>query len=419
LLEPYHHVAARMADAAAKFNGLPVWRSDRPVQRIGQIALFAAAANSGYGASHRGLREKALAIRRLVQSLAMVMALLSLPAFAASLYSTPRYAAILIDHDTGELLYARRADEIRFPASITKVMTLYVAFEELSAGRLRLDDELKISRNAVNQAPSKLGLAVGATISVRDAFGVIATKSANDIAVALAEHISGSEAAFAERMTATGRKLGMNASVFRNASGLPDPNHTTTARDIMILSRAMLRDFPTLYPVFSQTHYDYRGSKVANHNHLLKTMPGVDGIKTGFTNAAGFTLAASAVRGGKRLIAVVLGGPSRMGRDGNVEDLLSIGFDVLDRRQRGEFLTVASRFAEPDDLPDAMMERLAGDIVAVDGAMDLPVRTAMPVSVAAAIDTLGSAAPPAASGSLIIASASRAGGGSGGAHQNR
>ncbi len=337
--------------------------------------------------------EKALAIRCLMQALVTAAALVSLPAFAGSLYSAPRYAAILIDHDTGELLYARRADEVRYPASITKVMTLYVAFEEMAAGRLRLDDELKISRHAVNQPPSKLGLRVGATISVRDAFGVIATKSANDIAAALAEHVSGSEAAFAERMTATARRLGMTSTRFYNASGLPHPNQTTTARDIVTLSRAMLRDFPAHYPLFSQAHYDYRGTKVPSHNHLLTTMPGVDGIKTGFTNAAGFTLAASAVRGGKRLIAVVLGGPSRIGRDGNVQDLLSIGFDVLSARQRGEFVTVASRFAEPDDLPDAMMERLAGDIVALDGAAPLPVRPAAEVSVMTAINTMSGGLP--------------------------
>lgn len=335
-----------------------------------------------------------MAFRHLARYVVMAVAVAALPAtsaLAASLYSAPRYAAILIDHDTGELLYARRADETRYPASITKVMTLYVAFEELTAGRLRLDDEIRISRHAWAQPPSKLGLRPGATISVRDAFGVIATKSANDIAVALAEHISGSESAFAARMTATARRLGMMATQFRNASGLPDPGHTTTARDIALLSRAMLRDFPRLYPVFSQTQYDYRGLTVSNHNHLLKTMPGVDGIKTGFTNAAGFTLAASAVRNGKRLIAVVLGGPSRIDRDGNVQDLINTGFDVLDARRRGQFLTVASRIAEPDDLPDAVMDSLIGDVAAVDGRVQMPARTATQVSVGGAIDGLAGA----------------------------
>lgn len=334
-----------------------------------------------------------MAIRQLARNLAMVTALLSLPASAASLYTAPKYAAILIDHDSGEVLYARRADEVRFPASITKVMTLYIAFEEVAAGRLRLDDRISISSHAARQAPSKLGLRPGQTISVRDAFGVIATKSANDIAVALAEHLSGSEATFAHRMTRTARRLGMNGTEFRNASGLPDPEHVTTARDIAILSRAMLRDFPSQYPLFSQTHYDFRGQAVANHNHLLKTMPGVDGIKTGYTNAAGFTLAASAVRAGKRLVAVVLGGPSRIGRDGNMQDLLSIGFDVLDKRRMGQFITVASRFAEPDDLPDAVMDSLATDVAAVDGRIPMPARSVTAVSVDRAIDTLGGNGP--------------------------
>jgi len=332
-----------------------------------------------------------LLIKALARTIVMLLALLAPSAFAASLYSAPRYAAILIDNSTGEVLYARRADEIRYPASITKVMTLYVAFEEVAAGRLRLDDDIRISRRAFNQAPSKLGLRAGATISVRDAFGVIATKSANDIAVALAEHISGSEAAFAERMTATARRIGMFSTRFHNASGLPDPDHTTTARDIATLSRAMLRDFPNHYPVFSQAQYRYRGMAVENHNHLLRTMPGVDGIKTGFTNAAGFTLAASAVRGERRLVAVVLGGPSRLGRDNNVEDLLKIGFDVLDSRQFGRPFTVASRFAEPDDLPDAVMDSLAGDVASLDGAVEMPVRAAQSVDVASAITALGDA----------------------------
>jgi D-alanyl-D-alanine carboxypeptidase len=333
----------------------------------------------------------ALLIKALSRTLLMLLALAAPSAYAASLYTAPRYAAILIDHGTGEVLYARRADETRYPASITKVMTLYVAFEEISAGRLKLNDQIRISRHAANQAPSKIGLGVGATISVSDAIGVIATKSANDIAVALAEHISGSESAFGARMTATARRLGMMSSNFYNASGLPHPNHTTTARDIAILSRAMLRDFPGNYPVFSQTEYRYRGQAVANHNNLLRTMAGVDGIKTGFTNAAGFTLAASAVRDGRRLVAVVLGGPSRMGRDDNVGDLLNIGFDVLDARKKGQFITVASRFAEPDDLPDAVMDVLAGDVASLDGSMAMPVRAVQAVDVASAITTLGDA----------------------------
>ncbi|WP_353217262.1 D-alanyl-D-alanine carboxypeptidase family protein [Sandarakinorhabdus sp.] len=343
-------------------------------------------------------------IKAVARFLAVLMVVSASSVFAASLFSAPRYAAILIDNGTGEVLYARRADEARYPASITKVMTLYVAFEEMAAGRLHPDDELRISRHAFGQAPSKLGLRIGARISLRDAIGVIATKSANDIAVALAEHISGSEAGFSARMSQTAQRLGMTGTVFYNASGLPHPDHTSTARDIALLSRAMLRDFPDQYPAFSQAHYQYHGQAVANHNHLLRTMPGVDGIKTGFTNAAGFTLAASAVREGRRLIAVVLGGPSRLGRDNNVGDLLNIGFDVLAARAQGLMFTVASRFAEPDDLPDAVMDGLGGDIAALDGEAPLPVRAVQPVDVASAITTLGEdglSAPRLAGGATL------------------
>ncbi len=300
-------------------------------------------------------------------SLALLAGLGHAPASAASLYTVPKYAAILVNSGNGEVLYARQADAPRFPASITKVMTLYVAFEEMAAGRLRDADQLRISSFAAGQPPSKLGLRPGSTISVRDALGVIATKSANDIAVALAEHIAGSEAAFAARMTATAHRLGMAHTTFLNATGLPNPGHVTTARDIATLSRALIRDFPQRYPVFSQVAVEYEGREIGNHNHLLSTVPGVDGIKTGFTNAAGFTLAASAVHDGVRLIAVVLGGPNRMLRDGNVTELLDTGFNVLTRRSRGENTSVAANFAEPDDLSDAVMDRLETQGPAADG----------------------------------------------------
>ena len=287
---------------------------------------------------------------------------------AKSLYAIPKYAAFLVDSDSGEVLYARQADAPRFPASITKVLTLYLAFDALTKGRLAQDEAIPVSAHAASQAPSKLGLRPGETIRVRDAIGVIATKSANDIAVALAERIGGSEAEFAALMTSTARRLGMKSSTFVNATGLPDKRQLTTARDIATLSRAVVRDFPQFYSVFSQVAYDFEGAAIGNHNHLLTTLPGVDGIKTGYTNAAGFTLAASAAHDGVRLIAVVLGGPSRMARDNNVTDLLDTGFDVLTRRSRGETTTVASHLAEIDDLSDTVMERLteqgSGDTLA-------------------------------------------------------
>ena len=320
-----------------------------------------------------------LSRRIAIAGLAAICLLGTAPAAAASLYTVPKYAAILIDSDSGEVLYARQADARRFPASITKVMTLYIAFQELKAGNIRESDDIRISSLAASQAPSKLGLKPGATITVREAMGVIATRSANDIAVALAEYVSGSHDAFAARMTREAHRLGMSRTTFVNATGLPNAGHVTTARDIATLSRALIRDFPKRYPLFSQVAFEYEGQQIGNHNHLLTTLPGVDGIKTGFTNAAGFTLAASAAHDGVRLIAVVLGGPNRVMRDSNVSELLDTGFDVLTRRSRGEATTVAANFAEPDDLSDSVMDRLASEQPAADGlvlapAMRVPMR---------------------------------------------
>ncbi len=296
--------------------------------------------------------------QRLLIGLLSALAIAA-PATASSLYTVPKYAAILLNASTGEVMYARQADAPRYPASITKVLTLYIAFDQLAHGNARLTDAIVISKHAAHQAPSKLGLRVGSTISFKDAIDIIATKSANDIAVAVAEHISGSEQAFAARMTATARKLGMTSSQFVNATGLPDSRQLTTARDIGTLSRAVVRDFPQFYRVFSQVAVDYEGKSIANHNHLLTTLPGVDGIKTGYTAAAGFTLAASAAHDGTRLIAVVLGGPTRLARDGNVTNLLNTGFEVVNRRAHGEWTTVAENLAEPEDLSDGTLQGLA------------------------------------------------------------
>ncbi|MCS6986882.1 MAG: D-alanyl-D-alanine carboxypeptidase [Sphingomonadaceae bacterium] len=283
---------------------------------------------------------------------------LQAPAAATSLYAQPRYAAFLADAETGEVLYARQADAPRFPASITKVMTLYVVFERLAAGQLRRDDRVVVSARAAGQPPSKLGLKAGDSLSLDEAIRALTVKSANDVAVAVAEHVAGSEEAFARLMTLKARQLGMVDTRFVNASGLPDPRQLTTARDLGRLAVAVWRDFPQYYGYFTLPHFAFRGQVMANHNHLLRTTPGVDGIKTGYTGAAGFTLAASAVRDGRRLIAVVLGGPSRVARDANVEALLSSGFAALAARARGVPVQVADLMAEPGDLNDFVLQRL-------------------------------------------------------------
>lgn len=277
-------------------------------------------------------------------SLLLAAALISctaLPVTAAPA-TGPRYAAILIDPATQEVLYANGADRIGHPASITKIMTLFIAFDEISAGRLKLTDRVPISRFAASQRPSRLGLAPGRSIAVDDAIRVIAVKSANDIAVALAEKIGGTEANFAAMMTRKARALGMKNTVFVNASGLPDKRHVTTARDLALLSDALIRRHPRDYAYFSQKKFEYEKMQLTNHNKLLGKLPGMDGIKTGYTVDAGFTLAASAMRNGRRLIAVVLGEPSLAARDRDVTALLNTGFTVLERRALGRPTTVAA-----------------------------------------------------------------------------
>ncbi|MEO7026339.1 MAG: D-alanyl-D-alanine carboxypeptidase family protein [Caulobacteraceae bacterium] len=262
----------------------------------------------------------------------------------------PKFTAIVMDARTGEILYGARADSPRYPASVTKVMNLYLAFEALAAGRIHLSDPVLISPHAAAQPPTKLGLRAGETIRLEDAMHAMCVHSANDMAVAVAEKIGGTEARYAAMMTAKARQLGMRNSYFVNANGLPDNRQLTTAHDLAILARAVLRDFPQYYNFFSQQEYTYRGHTYVNTNHLLGKMPGVDGLKTGFTNAAGFNLAASAVRNGNRLIAVVMGSSSGQVRNATVENLLLTGFDVEERRARGERLLYAQNLFEQGEV---------------------------------------------------------------------
>lgn len=302
-----------------------------------------------------GVGALSIAITGTIMAFAPVV---TAPAAALSLFEQPMYAAIMMDAKTGEILYSRQADTPRHPASITKVMTLYIVFEQLAAGKIKLTDRVVMSSYAASQVPSKLGLAAGRSLSVDQAIRSLATKSANDVAVALAEHVSGSSTRFSQLMTTRAHELGMRNSNFVNPNGLTDPRQMTTARDIAILSLAMIEKFPEYYAYFQQKEFTFEKQVMRNHNHLLRTMPGVDGIKTGFTRAAGFTLAASAVRDNRRLIAVVLGGPSRMARDSNVESLLEAGFDVLNSRKQGKNIQVADLLAEPGDLNDAVLMTL-------------------------------------------------------------
>jgi D-alanyl-D-alanine carboxypeptidase len=263
------------------------------------------------------------------------------------LFNEPRYASIVVDANSGEVLYEKHADSARYPASITKLMTLYLTFEALQSGKLHMDDRVPFSSLAAAQSPSKLGVPPGESITVEEAIEAMAILSANDAAVAMSEKIGGSESRFAALMTLRAQELGMRNSQFVNANGLPDSRQISTARDIAIMSRAIMRDFPQYYHYFSQREFTYRGRLIRTHNHLLDEVPGVDGLKTGFINAAGFNIAISGVRDGRRLIVVVLGGSSRASRDQNAEDLFLAGFKVLDGRSKGETTTVAQNLFEP------------------------------------------------------------------------
>ena len=237
------------------------------------------------------------------------------------------YAAMVMDARSGEVLHARNADARLHPASLTKMMTLYVVFEAVESGEVGLDDEIRISRHAASEPPSKLGLRAGSTIKLRHLIRAAAVKSANDAATALGEAVSGSEAAFAERMTRTARALGMDSTTFRNAHGLTQQGHLSTARDMTVMGRRLFYDYPAYYNLFSRrtTHAGIR--EVSNTNRrLLSAYRGADGIKTGFTNAAGYNLVASAERGAVRIIATVFGGRSTATRNARVAELLDMGF---------------------------------------------------------------------------------------------
>nr|WP_286208685.1 D-alanyl-D-alanine carboxypeptidase family protein [Azospirillum sp. A1-3] len=235
-------------------------------------------------------------------------------------------AAIVVDARTGQVLIDQDADAITYPASLTKMMTLYLTFDALDDGRLTLDQQLPVSSWAESMSPTKLGLRAGQTLKVETAILGLVTKSANDAAVVLAEALGGTESRFAEMMTRKAREIGMRHTVYRNASGLPNMEQVTTARDYAMLSRALMRDHAKYYPYFSRRNFAYGGRTLANHNHLMSRYEGMDGIKTGYTVASGFNLAASAVRDGRRLVGVVLGGKSAVSRDNKMAALLDQAF---------------------------------------------------------------------------------------------
>jgi D-alanyl-D-alanine carboxypeptidase len=277
----------------------------------------------------RATASRAWRLRRIGFYLAAVLAVAGLGAAPSLAQGGPVFEWILLDAQTGQVLSEQNADVLTYPASLTKMMTLYLTFEALNQGRIRLDQSFPVSQAAASHSPSKLGLTPGDSVTIRDLILGIVTKSANDAAGVLAEGLGGSEAQFAQYMTWKARQLGMQHTWYHNASGLPDSQQRTTARDVARLALALYQHFPREYRYFQYTSFEFRGDTVHTHNHLLEWYQGLDGIKTGFVNASGFNLAASAVRDGHRLIGVIMGGQSARGRDRQMASLLDQGFALL------------------------------------------------------------------------------------------
>lgn len=310
-----------------------------------------------------------------------------LPAHAAG---NPRYASIVIDSDSGAVIRESRADTVLHPASLTKMMTLYLAFDALERGELKLDQTLKVSAHAASMPRSNLGLKAGDRITVDQAIRGMTVHSANDAAVVLAEAIGGSERTFAQQMTRQARMLGMNRTLYRNANGLPDARQVTSARDTARLARALIRQFPQHYHYFGIGEFEWAGITWHNTNKLLGQYPGMDGLKTGYINASGFNLASSAKRDGRRIIAVVFGGRSGASRNAHMVTLLDYGFAHLPAAVRTPLVAAAPpppprkperaiQLAEAPPPPPAKPEDQDFDVAGM---------------VAATLDSMPSAAPP-------------------------
>ncbi len=258
--------------------------------------------------------------------------------------SNPKFAAIVIDANTGKTLFSQAGDAPRYPASLTKMMTLYLVFEALSSGKIEKSTLVPISRRAASMAPTKLGAPAGSSITIETAILGLVTKSANDAACATGELLGGSEDRFAQMMTAKARQLGMRNTIFRNASGLPNPGQVTTAHDMAILGMALREHFPKYYGYFSTRSFQYGRSRLPNHNKLLGRVAGVDGIKTGYTAKSGYNLVSSVSLDGKKLITVVMGGTSGRSRDAQVTQLIGKFLPRASGRSEGPMVALAKIF---------------------------------------------------------------------------
>ena len=286
----------------------------------------------------------------------VLVVLLLLFSLANPAQANPRHAAIAVDANTGEVLHTSNADASRYPASLTKMMTLYMLFEAIEQRKLNLGSRLRVSAHAAAMPSTNINLRSGDTISVREAIPALIVRSANDVAAVVAEALGGTESNFGRMMTDKARKLGMRSTTFRNASGLPNNEQKTTARDLATLSSRLIKDFPQHYHYFSTQSFSYKGVTYNTHNRMVRNTKGVDGLKTGFIRASGFNVATSAKRGNRRVIAVVMGGQTAVARDQQMAQLLDRSFSRSGKTQRAE-----ASMLEPES--DSLLEKSPDPIV--------------------------------------------------------
>ncbi len=297
----------------------------------------------------------------------MMAGMIATVVFASPAQANPKYAGIVVDAKSGKVLYSEDADELRYPASLTKMMTLYLTFEALEAGKIRLNSKVPVSRNAASEPPTKLGLRAGGSVTVEDAIQGLITRSANDASTALAEFLGGSEERFARIMTQKARALGMTRTVYRNAHGLPNSAQVTTARDQARLGIALRQHFPQYYDYFSTQSFRYGKQVIRGHNRLLGVVRGVDGIKTGYTRASGYNLVTSAQADGRSVVGVVMGGRSGASRDQQMKNLIARYMPSASRRGNGNLI------AQTPNAPTLTASAAASASKAsVSGGFDLP-----------------------------------------------
>ena len=314
--------------------------------------------------------------------LLVCLMLLVLPNMATA---NPRYASLIMEETSGKVLYSRNADKKLYPASLTKIMTLYLLFEAMQTGKVSKHTKMKVSRVAASRSPSKLYLKVGHSISVENAILALVTKSANDVATVISEHLGGTEREFAKKMTRKAKALGMTRTIFKNASGLPNRAQVSTARDMAKLAIAIRRDFPQYFHYFSNTHFVWNGRKYKNHNRLLTSYKGTDGIKTGYINASGFNLVATVQRNGVRLIGVVFGGRTGRTRDKHMVSLLTKQFSRIKPVQVRSARLPAAPIPRPDSILELAQSKPLPKLLPATPAKTAPVpdRQDTEISVAA------------------------------------